>query len=124
MHSKNTIHTRTRVYTQPCNLRTGQELKEVEGARHTSCTVEMVNVSHAYDVAVVDECQLIGDRSVDGRAGGRAARACVCVCVHAVGSFERDASDPTSSPQQRAWPRLDAGHPGAARRGGTVPNIT
>lgn len=43
-------------------MRTGQELTEEEGARHTSCTVEMVNVNREYDVAVVDECQLIGDR--------------------------------------------------------------
>lgn len=35
---------------------------KVEGAQHTSCTVEMVDVNKSYDVAVVDECQLIGDR--------------------------------------------------------------
>lgn len=36
----------------------GQERKIVEGAQHTSCTLEMVNVNEPYDVAVIDEIQV------------------------------------------------------------------
>lgn len=48
----------------PCELWTGQEVKEVEGSRHVSCTVEMADITRVYDVAVVDECQLLGDKEV------------------------------------------------------------
>lgn len=30
----------------------------MEGALHTSCTIEMVNLSKRYDVAVIDEIQV------------------------------------------------------------------
>ena len=46
------------VYT---NLITGQEKREVPFSTHTSNTLEMVNMSKSYDVAVVDEIQMIGD---------------------------------------------------------------
>ena len=46
----------------PCNLMTGQEAEEVPDAQVLSCTTEMVDVNKEYDVAVVDEIQLIGDR--------------------------------------------------------------
>ena len=39
-------------------MRAGQERTEVEGALHTSCTIEMVNLSKRYDVAVIDEIQV------------------------------------------------------------------
>ena len=45
----------------PCSLITGQELEEKEGAKVLSCTTEMVDVTTEYDVAVIDEIQLIGD---------------------------------------------------------------
>lgn len=41
---------------------TGQEKREVPGATHTSCTVEMVNINRDYDVVVMDEIQMIGDK--------------------------------------------------------------
>jgi len=44
-----------------CNLLTGQERRNVPGAEHTSCTVEMVNTSRRVDVAVIDEIQVMGD---------------------------------------------------------------
>ena len=43
-----------------CSLLTGQERKEVPFADHVSCTIEMVNINRAYDVAVIDEIQMIG----------------------------------------------------------------
>ena len=46
-----------------CSLITGQEQQEVPGARHTACTVEMINLEKRVDVAVIDEIQLIGDDS-------------------------------------------------------------
>ena len=46
-----------------CNLLTGQEKDILEGATHVSCTVEMVDLRRRYDVAVIDECQLLGDIS-------------------------------------------------------------
>ncbi|PRW56167.1 ATP-dependent RNA helicase mitochondrial [Chlorella sorokiniana] len=46
-----------------CNLITGQERREVPGAEHTACTVEMVNMQRRIDVAVIDEIQMIGDET-------------------------------------------------------------
>ena len=48
-------------YSIPCRLVTGQERTEPPGARHVSCTVEMADISTAFDVAVLDEFQMIGD---------------------------------------------------------------
>lgn len=48
----------------PCNLVTGEEKKIVdENATLTSSTVEMVDLNRNLQVAVVDEIQMIGDRS-------------------------------------------------------------
>jgi hypothetical protein len=45
----------------PCNLLTGEEHDLMEGARHTACTVEMMNPEHEVDVAVIDEIQMLQD---------------------------------------------------------------
>lgn len=45
----------------PCNLLTGEEHDRMEGARHTACTVEMMNPEHEVDVAVIDEIQMLQD---------------------------------------------------------------
>lgn len=42
----------------PCNLITGQERDEIDGAQHTSVTVEMADVSSEYQCAVIDEIQV------------------------------------------------------------------
>ncbi|KAL3359539.1 hypothetical protein AABB24_016209 [Solanum stoloniferum] len=47
----------------PCDLITGQEREEVEGARHKSITVEMADVTSDYDCAIIDEIQMIGCRT-------------------------------------------------------------
>lgn len=45
-----------------CNLRTGEEVRVVdEYAGLVSCTVEMADVTRAYEVAVIDEIQMIAD---------------------------------------------------------------
>lgn len=41
----------------PCNLITGQEREEIDGAKHTSVTVEMADVTCEYQCAIVDEIQ-------------------------------------------------------------------
>jgi hypothetical protein len=45
----------------PCNLLTGEEHDLMEGARHTACTVEMMNPEREVDVAVIDEIQMLLD---------------------------------------------------------------
>ncbi|KAI9153854.1 hypothetical protein LWI28_017518 [Acer negundo] len=44
-----------------CSLLTGQEKKHVPFSNHTACTVEMVSTDEAYDVAVIDEIQMMSD---------------------------------------------------------------
>lgn len=46
-----------------CNLVTGQERRDVPGALHTACTVEMASLSNRVDVAIIDEIQMIGDKT-------------------------------------------------------------
>lgn len=45
----------------PCNLITGEERHLIPGARHTACTVEMMNPNKEVDVAVIDEIQMLQD---------------------------------------------------------------
>ncbi|KAI1707733.1 ATP-dependent RNA helicase SUV3 like protein, mitochondrial [Ditylenchus destructor] len=44
-----------------CNLRTGQEIIETPGAKHTSCTIEMLQTEKYYHCAIIDEIQLLRD---------------------------------------------------------------
>ena len=50
----------------PCSLVTGEEQILTPGSRVQSSTVEMADLKAHYDVAVIDECQLIGDRNRGG----------------------------------------------------------
>lgn len=43
-----------------CDLLTGEEEIRVESATHISSTVEKLNIDQKYDVAVIDEIQMIG----------------------------------------------------------------
>ena len=45
----------------PCNLITGEERQLITGARHTACTVEMMNPNLEVEVAVIDEIQMLQD---------------------------------------------------------------
>lgn len=67
-----------------CNLVTGQERREVPGAAHTACTVEMANLNQRVDVAVLDEIQMIGDAS-RGHAWTRALLGVPATEVHVCG---------------------------------------
>jgi ATP-dependent RNA helicase SUPV3L1/SUV3 len=44
-----------------CSLLTGQEKKYVPFSNHIACTVEMVSTDDLYDVAVIDEIQMMSD---------------------------------------------------------------
>ncbi|KAL2918786.1 RNA helicase [Polyrhizophydium stewartii] len=44
-----------------CNLITGEERRESDNICRLSCTVEMTSLSRDFDVAVIDEIQMIGD---------------------------------------------------------------
>lgn len=44
-----------------CSLVTGEERRLVEGATHVASTVEMFDPQQSWDVAVVDEAQMLGD---------------------------------------------------------------
>lgn len=46
----------------PCTLKTGEEEKVAQGARHFSCTVEMFHEKDYFDVVVIDEAQMIADK--------------------------------------------------------------
>ena len=49
-------------FKRPCNLVTGEERRIMsELAGLTSCTVEMISADHRYDVAVIDEIQMLSD---------------------------------------------------------------
>ncbi|CAK7328016.1 unnamed protein product [Dovyalis caffra] len=54
-----------------CSLQTGQEKKFVPFSSHIACTVEMVSTDELYDVAVIDEIQMMAD-SCRGYAWTRA----------------------------------------------------
>lgn len=45
----------------PCTMLTGEECIYEEGSRITSSTVEMLDLDKKYDVAVIDEAQMIAD---------------------------------------------------------------
>ncbi len=45
----------------PCTMRTGQECIEEENSRVTAATIEMADFDENYDIAVIDEAQLVAD---------------------------------------------------------------
>ena len=47
----------------PCNLITGEERQLIPGAKHTACTVEMMNPNQVVDVAIIDEIQMLQDEA-------------------------------------------------------------
>lgn len=69
-----------------CNLSTGEEEIIKEGATHTSCTIEKLNLREEYDVAVIDEIQMIGD-SQRGAAWTRALLGVKCKEIHVCGAL-------------------------------------
>ena len=75
-------------FTRPCNLVTGEECIYIPCAELQSSTIEMLDTSCRYDVAVVDEAQMVGDE-FRGGAWTRAILGCcadkiyLCAAPHA-----------------------------------------
>lgn len=46
----------------PCDLVTGEEIERDESAQHVACTTEMHDLDRHYEVVVIDEIQLLGNR--------------------------------------------------------------
>ena len=71
-----------------CSLLTGEESVEVWGAQHTASTIEMADYRTEYDIAVIDEAQMItdpnrGDRWMKALYGIRAAEIHICLAPEA-----------------------------------------
>lgn len=60
----------------PCDLITGQEREEVDGARHKAVTVEMADVASDYDCAIIDEIQVCLELITSSFL------CFMCVCLH------------------------------------------
>ena len=74
----------------PCTLVTGEEQIRVDGSKVQSSTVEMADLKTHYDVAVIDECQMIADKD----RGGAWTDAILGLCadeIHACASPDSEA---------------------------------
>ena len=69
------------------SLITGQEKREVPLASHVSSTLEMVNLEREYEVAVIDEIQMIGHEQ-RGYAWTRAIQGIQAKEIHLCGGLE------------------------------------
>lgn len=69
----------------PCSLLTGEEEFIVAGAKHLCCTVEKAKLRQTYDVAVIDEVQLVSD-SQRGDAWSKAILGLRCPEIHLCGA--------------------------------------
>ena len=70
----------------PCNLITGEEELLTENAMHVCSTVEKLDTNEIYDVAVIDEIQMIAN-SQRGQAWTRALLGLRCREIHVCGAF-------------------------------------
>lgn len=68
-----------------CDLLTGEEEIVNVGSTHTSCTIEKVNLKEHYDIAVIDEIQMISD-SYRGMAWSKAVLGLQCDEIHICGA--------------------------------------
>ncbi len=55
------VYEQIRTYGVPCTMLTGQECIEEENSRITASTIEMADFDKAYDIAVIDEAQMVTD---------------------------------------------------------------
>jgi len=68
-----------------CDLSTGEEEIINIGSTHVSCTIEKVNLKEHYDIAVIDEIQMIRD-PFRGMAWSRAVLGLQCDEIHICGA--------------------------------------
>ena len=69
-----------------CDLMTGEEQIIKENSTHVSCTIEKVNLKQSYDIAVIDEIQMISDTQ-RGIAWSRAVLGLRCNEIHICGAM-------------------------------------
>ena len=69
-----------------CDLLTGEEEVLKIGSTHTSCTIEKLNLREHYDIAVIDEIQMISDKQ-RGMAWSRALLGLKCDEIHICGAL-------------------------------------
>ncbi|MDO5516277.1 MAG: DEAD/DEAH box helicase [Clostridium sp.] len=69
-----------------CDLLTGEEEIVTPGATHTSCTIEKVNLKEHYDIAVIDEIQMISD-TFRGMSWSKAVLGLQCDEIHICGAL-------------------------------------
>ena len=74
----------------PCSLVTGEEQYIIEDARHQSSTIEMLDITRQYDVAVIDEAQMIADMERGG-AWAAAVMGVRAPVVHGCAALEAEA---------------------------------
>ena len=55
------VYEQINAYGVPCTMLTGQECIEEENSRITASTIEMADFDEAYDIAVIDEAQMVAD---------------------------------------------------------------
>ncbi len=55
------VYERMKEYGTPCTMLTGQECIEEPGSRITASTIEMLDIDKEYEIAVVDEVQMVAD---------------------------------------------------------------
>ncbi|CAM9514324.1 unnamed protein product, partial [Hapterophycus canaliculatus] len=70
-----------------CSLMTGQEKREVPFATHVSCTIEMASTTNEYEVAVIDEIQMLADEQ-RGPSWTAAVLGLNCPEIHVCGGME------------------------------------
>jgi len=63
-----------------CDMITGEEEISIPESTHTSSTIECLNIMEEYDIAVIDECQLIGD----SKRGGAWSKALLGLCAREI----------------------------------------
>ncbi len=68
-----------------CDLLTGEEEILKTGSTHISCTIEKVNLKEHYDIAVIDEIQMISDQH-RGMAWSKAVLGLKCDEIHICGA--------------------------------------
>jgi ATP-dependent RNA helicase SUPV3L1/SUV3 len=88
------VHERLNESGLPASLVTGEERVLVPGANHVSSTVEMVDLSRSFEVAVVDEAQMLADPQRGWAwtlaiAGVRAERVILCGSEDGLHAAER-----------------------------------
>ena len=55
------VYERMKEYGTPCTMLTGQECIEEQDSRITASTIEMLDIDKEYEIAVVDEVQMVAD---------------------------------------------------------------